>query len=100
MAQVRANGIDIEYTVEGNGDPLVLIGGLSMQLIDFPQPFVDLLVEAGFKVIRFDNRDAGLSTEFSGPGMSRRDLVKALARRPVRSQYTIGDMAADTAALL
>lgn len=100
MAQVKANGIDIEYTVEGNGDPLVLIGGLSMQLIDFPQPFVDLLVAAGFKVIRFDNRDAGLSTEFSGPGMSRRDLVKALARRPVRSQYTIGDMAADTAALL
>ena len=34
MAQVKANNIDIEYTVEGNGDPLVLIGGLSMQLID------------------------------------------------------------------
>ena len=100
MAQVAANGITIEYTSEGNGDPVLLIGGLSMQLIDWPQGFVDDLVAAGFRVIRFDNRDAGLSTGFTGSGMSRRDLVKALARRPIRTEYTIADMAADAAGLL
>lgn len=100
MAQVAANGITLEYTSEGNGDPVLLIGGLSMQLIDWPQGFVDELVAAGFRVIRFDNRDAGLSTEFTGSGMSRRDLVKALARRPIRTEYTIADMAADAAGLL
>lgn len=100
MAQVAANRITIEYTSEGNGDPVLLIGGLSMQLIDWPQGFVDELVAAGFRVIRFDNRDAGLSTEFTGSGMSRRDLVKALARRPIHTEYTIADMAADAAGLL
>lgn len=100
MAQIETHGITIEYTSEGNGDPVLLIGGLSMQLIDWPQGFVDELVAAGFRVIRFDNRDAGLSTEFTGSGMLRRDLVKALARRPIRTEYTIADMAADAAGLL
>ena len=101
MAAIDANGITIEYDVRGEGEPLLLVMGLSGQLIDWPDEFVDLLVASGFQVIRFDNRDAGLSTEFDWTPPSRaRSAAALLARRRPKAGYLIADMAADAAALL
>jgi len=82
MPRARANGIELEYESLGSdGDPpLVMIMGLASQMIVWPSELLDLLVERGFRVIRFDNRDIGLST------------------RPVE-QYSLDDMADDTAGL-
>jgi pimeloyl-ACP methyl ester carboxylesterase len=75
--------------------------GLGGQLIDWPEGFVDELVAHGFRVISYDNRDAGLSTEFEGPPPTRRQLAKAvLLRRPLASHYKLGDMARDGVGVL
>ncbi|HEX4982510.1 MAG TPA: alpha/beta hydrolase, partial [Ilumatobacteraceae bacterium] len=101
MASIEANGITIEYDVRGEGEPLLLVMGLGAQLIDWPVDFVDLLVAEGFQVIRFDNRDAGLSTEFDWIPPSRaRSAAALLARRRPKAGYLIADMADDAAALL
>jgi pimeloyl-ACP methyl ester carboxylesterase len=66
---VAHNGaVQIAYEVFGKPDsrPLLLISGLDGQMIGWPDGFCDALVEAGFQVVRYDNRDAGLSTHFTG----------------------------------
>ncbi len=103
MAQVQANGITIEYEQFGNagGDPLLLVMGLGGQLTDWPQGFVDALVDAGFHVTVFDNRDIGLSTEFAWePPSPVKAVLTTLNGRKPKSDYTIVDMAADAAGLL
>lgn len=104
MAKVRANGIEIEYESHGReSDPaLLLIMGLGAQLTVWPLPFVEALVERGFRVIRFDNRDVGLSTKIERGGVP--NLYALVAQRFLRFHprvpYTIADMAEDAAALL
>jgi len=97
--RIRANGIDIEIEVKGpeDGDPLLLIMGLGMQLIAWPDAFVDLLVSHGFRVIRFDNRDAGLSQGFDAMGVPNvlAASLRYSLRLPVRSPYSLDDMADD-----
>jgi pimeloyl-ACP methyl ester carboxylesterase len=101
MASVQVNGITIEYEEQGAGEPLLLVMGLGGQLIDWPLPFVERLADAGFRVIRFDNRDIGLSTEIDAPPPTRGQLFKAVAlRRPLPSAYLLRDMAADAVGLL
>lgn len=101
MAQVQANGITIEYEESGSGDPLLLVMGLNGQLIDWPEGLIDALVAQGFRVIRFDNRDAGLSTEFTSAPPSKWALVKrAVFRAPLTSEYSLSDMARDAVGLL
>jgi pimeloyl-ACP methyl ester carboxylesterase len=101
MASIEANGITIEYDVQGEGEPLLLVMGLGAQLIHWPSDFVDLLLAEGFQVIRFDNRDIGLSTEFDWVPPSRsRSAAALLARRRPKAGYLIADMAADAAGLL
>jgi len=101
MASVQANGITIEYEVQGSGEPLLLAMGLGGQLVDWPQAFVDLLADAGFRVIRFDNRDIGLSTAIDAEPPTRGQLMKAIAlQRPMPSAYLLRDMAADAVGLL
>jgi pimeloyl-ACP methyl ester carboxylesterase len=102
--KVQANGLSIEVDIQGpaDGTPLVLIMGLGMQLTGWPDPFVDMLAQRGHKVIRLDNRDAGLSQGFDHlgtPNVAWAALRYAL-RMPVRSAYTIADMAADTIGVL
>jgi pimeloyl-ACP methyl ester carboxylesterase len=100
MASVEANGITIEYDVQGSGEPLLLVMGLGGQMIDWPDGFVALLAER-FRVIRFDNRDSGLSTEFTSAPPSKSDLVKAVVlRRRLHAEYHLSDMARDAVALL
>ena len=69
MAKVKANGIEIEYETAGNkADPaLLLVMGLGAQLTIWPDALFQGLAERGFYVIRFDNRDTGLSTDFDRP---------------------------------
>ena len=104
MPSLRSNGFNIEY--ESLGDPgapvILLIMGLGMQLIAWPDTFCRHLVDRGFRVIRFDNRDAGLSGQVKSS--KRPNLVWAmLATRlklPLHSPYSLGDMADDAAGLL
>lgn len=100
MVSIKANGITLEYDEQGEGDPLLLVMGLSGQLIDWPQEFVDLLAAQGFRVIRFDNRDSGLSTLFEGAPPTLVEMAKLmLLRRKIRSDYVVSDMAADAIGL-
>jgi pimeloyl-ACP methyl ester carboxylesterase len=101
MALVQANGIEIEYEVDGEGEPLLAIMGLAAQLVDWPPQLIEALVDAGFQVIRFDNRDSGLSTEFTSTPPTRGQLVRAIVgRRRLATEYLLDDMAADAAGLL
>ncbi len=103
MTAAQVNGITIEYDEHGDpgGEPLLLVMGLGAQLIAWPEGFVDLLVAKGFRVIRFDNRDIGLSTKIDAPAPTIRQLMLAtVARRFAHPAYLLSDMADDAAALL
>jgi len=104
MATVSANDLRIEYESFGdNSAPaIVLIMGLGMQLIAWPDPFCQKLAAAGFRVIRFDNRDIGLSTHFDERGVPNMiwAFMKARIGLRVRGPYDLNDMAADTVGLL
>jgi pimeloyl-ACP methyl ester carboxylesterase len=97
--RVAANGIEIEVDDRGapDGEPLLLIMGLGMQLIGWPEEFVQALLARGFRVIRIDNRDAGLSQGFDDLGAP--PLAWAALRYtlhlPVATPYTLAAMAAD-----
>ncbi|MFZ5724158.1 MAG: alpha/beta fold hydrolase [Pseudomonadota bacterium] len=102
--EVTANGIKLHYEIAGpaNGEPLLLVMGLSAQLIHWPDAFCAQLVDQGFRVIRFDNRDIGLS----GSGCSRirirlqRDMIRSKLGAKLDANYTLYDMAKDTVGLL
>lgn len=102
--QLTANGIRIECDVQGpdSGEPLLLVMGLGMQLVAWPQELVDLLVARGYRVIRFDNRDIGLSQHFDDAGVPNIAWVtmRHLMRLPVHSTYSLADMADDAAGVL
>ena len=102
MPSVQSNGITIEYDVRGEGEPLLLVMGLAGQLVDWPDEFVDLFVDQGFQVIRFDNRDIGLSSETTWEPPSRRKAILAgIFRRNLKDVgYRLSDMAADAVGLL
>ena len=102
MTSAQLNDVTIEYEVDGpdDGVPMLLVMGLGAQLVAWPSDVVSGLVDRGFRVIRMDNRDIGLSTKTEGPVPSRAALFKGFAhRRYARSDYLISDMAADAVAL-
>ena len=98
MPSAHVNGIDIEYLTEGDpaDPPMLLVMGLSAQLTAWPQGFVDGLLDRGFYVIRFDNRDSGLSTKFEGLP----DIPALFVGDTSSASYHVEDMANDAAALL
>jgi pimeloyl-ACP methyl ester carboxylesterase len=101
MPSVDANGITLEYERSGSGEPLLLVMGLAGQLIDWPIGFIGQLEDLGFDVIRFDNRDSGLSTECDWEAPSPvRAFLRRLFRRPVGTGYVLDDMADDAVGLL
>jgi len=102
--QVRANGLAIEVDDQGPRDApvMLLVMGLGMQLTGWPDELVALLVAQGFRVVRFDNRDAGLSEGFDHAGVPSIpwNALRHLLRLPVRSPYALKDMAADAVGVL
>src|SRR5579863_5834395 len=100
MDRVRVGEVELCYDLVGDpAEPvLVLVAGLGSSLATWDERFVQLLRDAGFAVLRFDNRDGGQSTILEG---APRFNLKAAARRD-RSvvTYTLDDLADDTAGLL
>jgi pimeloyl-ACP methyl ester carboxylesterase len=101
MTAAQCNGITIEYEVYGEGEPLLLVMGLGGQLVAWPMDWVHRFVDLGFQVIRFDNRDVGLSSRMPGkpPGLLR-VIAAALSPRFAKSEYLLSDMADDAVGLL
>jgi pimeloyl-ACP methyl ester carboxylesterase len=102
--RIETNGIHLEVELAGpeNGPPLVLVMGIGAQLVHWPKPFVQLLVDQGYRVIRFDNRDIGKSQRMDHLGVPK--IGPAFARAAlglkVNTPYTLWDMADDTASLI
>jgi pimeloyl-ACP methyl ester carboxylesterase len=96
----QTNGIELAYETFGDPDDpaLLLIMGLSTQLLHWREDFCRMLAERGFHVIRFDNRDIGLSTKIDDAPPP--DVVAALQGDTSSASYTLDDMADDTAGLL
>ena len=98
---MEANGITIEYDERGEGLPLLMVMGLGGQLVDWPEELLDALAGRGFRVISFDNRDSGLSSEMPGVPPTMGQIARAfLLRRKVTAEYLLRDMAEDAFGLL
>jgi pimeloyl-ACP methyl ester carboxylesterase len=101
---IQSNGIELH--VEERGDPkappVLLVMGLGCQMTVWPETLLQLLVDRGYRVIRFDNRDIGLSSKMEGK--VRTPIPLAYARYkiglPVTADYTLHDMAADIRGLM
>ncbi len=103
MPTAKLNGIEICYEVLGPGDAPVclLIHGLGTQMRTWNDGFVTALLARGFRVVRFDNRDIGLSSATPGSPPDIAAVAAALmAGGDFDAPYTLSDMAADTTALL
>lgn len=110
--KIRANGIDIEIEDSGSERPeaagakarpvVLLIMGLGMQLIAWPPQLVQALVDAGYRVVRMDNRDVGLSQHFDHLGKPNIVWagIKYKLGLPQRPPYTVADMAGDALGVL
>jgi len=104
VPKVKANGIELEY--ESIGDPknptILLVMGLGAQLTLWPDDLFAGLAARGFRVVRFDNRDVGLSSDFESWGTA--DLptavMKVMSGQKVEAPYTLSDMAKDAVGLL
>jgi len=104
MAQARANGVTIEHELSGppDGPVLLMIHGVGAQLIRWPPALCARFERAGFRTLRFDNRDVGLSSHLNNLGIP--DIAAIVAARNEGREpelpYTLSDMAADTVGLL
>jgi pimeloyl-ACP methyl ester carboxylesterase len=95
-----SNGIELAYQEIGDpdGEAVLLIMGLATQMLAWQEPFCELLAERGFRMVRFDNRDIGLSTKIESAGVPKRaDML--LGRRRT-APYLLRDMADDTTGLM
>lgn len=99
MPRLTANGVQLEYETMGDpkAPPMLLIMGLGAQLITWDDGFCKALVDRGFYVIRYDNRDSGLSEKMESAGPA--DVMAALAGN-AKPAYTLDDLAADAVGVL
>jgi proline iminopeptidase len=104
LPSVQVNNISIEYETQGDpgGEPILLIMGLGMQLVSWPESFCEGLLKQGFYLIRFDNRDSGLSTKLAHLGKPNTTLavLKLMLRMRLKAGYTLDDMASDALGVL
>ena len=103
-AIAQANGIALCYDTFGDplAPPLLLIMGLASQMIAWDDEFCAQLAARGYRVIRFDNRDIGLSTRFTEAGVPdvAAAFMAAMQGKPVSAPYLLSDMADDAVGLL
>lgn len=99
VSTLSANGLEIAYDTFGDpaDPPVVLVMGLGMQMIAWPEALCQELAEAGRYVIRYDNRDVGLSTHLEHLAVPDFRAVALKRRRPA---YRVQDMAADLIGVL
>lgn len=102
MARAKIDSVELEYDERGTGEPLVLVMGIGAQMIFWDDALIDGFVDAGFRVIRFDHRDIGLSSRLDHLPVPRplRVIGRRLLGLPVDAPYTLSDMAADVIGLL
>ncbi len=104
MPNIGANGISLFYEEHGNPEheALLLVMGLGAQMILWPDEFVEALVSKGYRVIRFDNRDIGLSEKMEGARAPKLpwQVIRKKIGWPASVPYTLSDMADDAAGLL
>ena len=102
MPTAASNGIELYYETFGDPDdpPLLLVNGLGGQLLSWDVPFCEGLVDRGFFVIRYDNRDVGLSTHFDVELDVMAAILGLFAGEPADAPYLLSDMAADGIGLL
>ena len=104
MPIARTDGLEIAYETFGppDGRPLLLIMGLAAQMILWDDEFCAALAARGHRVIRFDNRDVGLSTKLDAAGMpdAAAAMQAALLGERIAAPYLLRDLAADAAGLL
>src|SRR6202008_450412 len=90
-------GLAYEMIGDPPGEPVLLVMGLGMQLIHWDRELCEQIAERGFRVIRFDNRDSGRSTQVDAPVPN---LLRGLAGLSIDAPYRLGDMAGDAVGLL
>ncbi len=102
MPRAKVGDAELEYEVHGRdgGEPLVLIMGIGAQLVHWPEGFVDQLVERDFQVVRFDNRDVGLSSKLEHLGVPNAGLALLRALLGLKVQAPYSHMAGDVVGLL
>jgi len=99
---ITALKLEVEDYGAADRGTIILVMGLGTQLIAWPMEFVQALVAAGYRVIRYDNRDVGLSSKFESFGTPDATSVtlRRLLRLPIRAPYTLHDMAQDAVGLM
>ena len=104
MASVTANGISIEYEEIGDksAPAILLVMGLGAQLTRWSDTFCQALADGGFRTIRFDNRDCGLSSKFEAAGVPNMAEMfqKATKGETIAAPYRLEDMALDAVGLM
>ncbi len=104
MPKLIANRYELEYDEFGSphAPAILLIMGLGTQMIAWSEEFCGLLAAGGYRVIRFDNRDIGLSEKLDG--IKRPNILKLLLadhfKRPIKVPYTLEDMSYDALGVL
>ena len=106
----RNNDLEIYYRDYGpaEGDPILLVQGIGGQLINWPQHLIEFLIDNNFRPIVFDNRDTGLSSRVESNLFDKENINKTIIRNyiryylrlPIKSEYTIDDMATDAISVL
>ena len=100
IQRARVGDVELAYETFGSPEdtPLLLVMGLATQMVGWPDEFCRMLAERGLYVVRFDNRDIGLSTHLHDAGAP--DVLAVMGGDHSRVAYRLADMADDTAGLL
>jgi pimeloyl-ACP methyl ester carboxylesterase len=102
--KIETNGVELFYEARGPeaGEPILFVMGLSAQMVFWPESLLNALAEQGYRVIRFDNRDVGMSTHLKAP--ATHGPVAAMMRfylgLPLKVAYNLHDMVRDTIGLI